>query len=125
MGTDVLVADDNADIRTVAEAKLQTEFNVETVTDGRAAWEYLTGHAEDPPEIIVLDVMMPELDGFSVLERVRAHETLTDVPVLVLTSRSREEDVVQALETGADDFVAKPFSADELIVRVRKILEEP
>ncbi len=69
--------------------------------------------------------MMPELDGFSVLERVRAHETLTDVPVLVLTSRSREEDVVQALETGADDFVAKPFSADELIIRVRKILEEP
>lgn len=125
MGTDVLVADDNADIRTVAEAKLQTEFNVETVTDGRAAWEYLTGHAEDPPEITVLDVMMPELDGFSVLERVRAHETLTDVPVLVLTSRSREEDVVQALETGADDFVAKPFSADELIIRVRKILEEP
>ncbi len=50
MGTDVLVADDNADIRTVAEAKLQTEFNVETVTDGRAAWEYLTGHAEDQPE---------------------------------------------------------------------------
>ena len=125
MGTDVLVADDNADIRTVAEAKLQTEFNVETVTDGRAAWEYLTGHAEDQPELIVLDVMMPELDGFSVLERVRAHETLTDVPVLVLTSRSREEDVVQALETGADDFVAKPFSADELIIRVRKILEEP
>lgn len=124
MGGEILVAEDDDDVRSVVETKLETEFEIETARDGREAWTYLTEHEDDPPNLVVLDVMMPELDGFSVLERIRNHEDLEDVPVLMLTSRSREEDVIQALGAGADDFVAKPFSAAELMGRVKRMLEE-
>lgn len=123
MESAILVAEDDDDIRRLLETKLGTEFEVVTTTDGREAWTYLTEHEDDPPDLVVLDVMMPDLDGFAVLERIRNHEDLAAVPVLMLTSRSREEDVLQALEAGADDFVAKPFSPAELMERVKGMLE--
>jgi DNA-binding response OmpR family regulator len=67
--------------------------------------------------------MMPELDGLSVLERIRDHDALVDLPVVMLTSRNREEDIVQALDAGADDFVAKPFSEAELVGRIEVVLD--
>jgi DNA-binding response OmpR family regulator len=124
MGVKILAAEDDDDVRRVVETKLGTEFEVKTARDGREAWTHLTEHQDDPPDLVVLDVMMPDLDGFSVLERIRNHDSLEDVPVLMLTSRSREEDVLRALEAGADDFVAKPFSAAELMGRVERMLEE-
>jgi sigma-B regulation protein RsbU (phosphoserine phosphatase) len=124
MGVKILAAEDDDDVRRVVETKLGAEFEVETARDGREAWTHLTEHQDDPPDLVVLDVMMPDLDGFSVLERIRNHDSLEDVPVLMLTSRSREEDVLRALEAGADDFVAKPFSAAELMGRVERMLEE-
>jgi DNA-binding response OmpR family regulator len=72
---------------------------------------------------VVLDVMMPELDGITVLERIRDHDALVDLPVVMLTSRNREEDIVQALDAGADDFVAKPFSEAELVGRIEVVLD--
>jgi sigma-B regulation protein RsbU (phosphoserine phosphatase) len=66
--------------------------------------------------------MMPSLDGFSILERIREDEKLDDVQVIILTSRSREEDISRALEAGADDFVAKPFSPAELVSNIRSML---
>jgi sigma-B regulation protein RsbU (phosphoserine phosphatase) len=71
---------------------------------------------------VILDVMMPSLDGFSVLERIRDDENLNDVKVIILTSRSREEDISRALEAGADDFVAKPFSPKDLVSNIRSML---
>ena len=124
MGTEILVAEDDDDVRRVVETKLGTEFEVVLATDGREAWTYLTEHEASQPDMVVLDVMMPGLDGFSVLERIRHDEGLQDLPVLMLTSRSREEDVLQALDAGADDFVAKPFEAAELMDRVTQILDE-
>lgn len=123
-GGEILVAEDDDDVRRAVETKLGTEFEVETVGDGREAWTHLTEHEDDPPDLLVLDVMMPELDGFSMLERIRNHGKLVDLPVLMLTSRSREEDVLRALDAGVDDFVAKPFSAAELMGRVKRMLEE-
>lgn len=124
MGRNILVAEDDADVRRVVEAKLGTQFDVDMVTNGREAWAYLTDDDNDPPDLVVLDVMMPELDGFSVLERIRNQESLRDLPVLMLTSRSREEDVLRALDAGADDFVAKPFSSAELMGRIKRMFEE-
>lgn len=123
---DILVAEDDDGIRQLVEDELDSgmgsDYGIVTVKDGDEAWEYLTETVDDPPELVVLDVMMPNLDGFSVLERIRETEELEDVRVIVLTSRSREEDIDRALESGADDFVAKPFSSEELLGSVRTVL---
>jgi sigma-B regulation protein RsbU (phosphoserine phosphatase) len=121
----ILVAEDDEGVRSLVESKLSSEmegYEIVTAKDGDDAWEYLEEKADDPPELVVLDVMMPNLDGFSVLERIRESEDFEGLPVVMLTSRSREEDITKALEAGADDFIAKPFSPDELVRNVRGIL---
>jgi DNA-binding response OmpR family regulator len=125
MTYEIAIADDDETIREVVEFNLTKEgWDVVVFEDGDDCWEYLESQANEPPSLVVLDVMMPELDGISVLERVRNHESLSDLPVLMLTSRNREEDIVQTLEAGANDFVAKPFSEDELVGKVKGILNE-
>jgi DNA-binding response OmpR family regulator len=99
-------------------------WDVVAFTDGDECWEHLESRTSDPPDLVVLDVMMPELDGVSVLERIRNYDALVDLPVVMLTSRNREEDIVQVLDAGADDFVSKPFSEAELVGRIARILDE-
>ncbi|MDZ7687432.1 MAG: response regulator [Halobacteriales archaeon] len=122
----ILVAEDDDGIRELVESKLDMElgrdYEIATAEDGEETWTYLTEHAEDPPKLIVLDVMMPGLDGFSVLEKIRRDDRFEDMKVIILTSRSREEDISQALESGADDFVAKPFSPNDLVKSVEELL---
>lgn len=122
MSARILAADDDEYVRTIVETKLGDEYDVETVTDGSSVWEYLTDPANVRPALVILDVMMPEMDGFETLERIREHDELADLPVIMLTSRGREDDVVRALELGADDFVSKPFSPAELKGRVTRLL---
>jgi DNA-binding response OmpR family regulator len=125
MPYEIVVADDDETIREVVEYNLNKEgWDVMVFVDGDECWEYLESRGSDPPDLVVLDVMMPELDGISVLERIRNHETLAGLPVVMLTSRNREEDIVQALEAGADDFVAKPFSEAELGGRIEVALDD-
>ena len=123
---DVLVAEDDDGIRDLVESKLGSEigddYKIATSKNGEQAWDYLSEHEGDPPKLVILDVMMPELDGFSVLERIRENEGFEDIQVIILTSRSREEDISRALESGADDFVAKPFSPSDLVNSVKKML---
>lgn len=118
----ILAADDDEHVRIIVETKLSDEYDVETVTDGKSAWESLMDSASNRPALVILDVMMPEMDGFETLERIRNHDELADLPVILLTSRGREDDVVRALELGADDFVTKPFSPTELKGRVTRLL---
>lgn len=122
MAADVLAADDDKDIREMIQVSLSEEFDVETVADGEQAWQYLQQHADSLPKAIVLDVMMPELDGFAVLDRMQEQPKMQEIPVLMLTSRSREEDIVRALEAGVDDFLAKPFNTTDLYERVRQTM---
>lgn len=125
MTVEIAVADDDETIREVVEFNLREEgWDVAVFEDGDECWAYLESRATDPPDLVVLDVMMPELDGVTVLERIRNHDALADLPVVMLTSRNREEDIVQALEAGADDFVAKPFSEAELVGRIEVVLGE-
>lgn len=121
MPPEILLADDDEFVRVLVSTKLRDEYDVITTADGAEAWDRLT-ESEDLPSLAILDVMMPDVDGFTLLERIRADETFADLPVVMLTSRGREEDVVQALELGADDFVTKPFSPAELHGRVTRIL---
>jgi DNA-binding response OmpR family regulator len=94
-------------------------FSIEVATDGR---EGLAVARREPPDLIILDLLMPYKNGFEVLRELREDPATRSVPVIFLSSNSREEDIVKALTAGADDFVVKPFRARELVARVRKVL---
>jgi DNA-binding response OmpR family regulator len=93
-------------------------FAVESIADGRKAIERI--ERGDAVDLVLLDVMLPYTDGFELLEKLRAHESWRGVPVIILTSRTREHDAVRALGLGADDYLTKPFSPAELVARIRR-----
>ena len=114
----VLVVDDEASIRALLSATLRlTGFDVKVAGGGREA---LAAAADYAPDLVVLDVMMPDLDGFEVAQRLRTSGR--PVPVLFLTARDSVEDRISGLTVGADDYVAKPFSLEEVVLRIRAIL---
>ena len=121
MARSVLLADDNDDIRELLELKLGARFDLTTVEDGEEAWEVLTSRAGEPPDVVVLDVMMPGLDGYRLLNRIESDDRFDDVDVIMLTARGGENDVVRALESGATDYMTKPFSAKELEARIDRL----
>src|SRR5438874_6905380 len=113
----VLVIDDDGDIRRlVAELLERAGFSVEQAEDGRSGLRALH---KTPPDLVVLDVSMPDLDGWRTLERIR---DLSEVPVLMLTARGDELERVRGLQSGADDYVVKPFGRQELVARVQALL---
>jgi DNA-binding response OmpR family regulator len=113
----VLVVDDEPMVREVVARYLEQDgLSVHELGDGAQAIEWLGEHR---PSLVVLDVMLPGVDGLSILRAIREHG---DVPVIVLTARAEEVDRVVGLELGADDYVVKPFSPRELAVRVRNLL---
>jgi len=113
----ILIADDEANIRELARMYLEKEgYQVVAVNDGAQA---LTQVKQDPPALLVLDLMMPEIDGWEVCRRVRADSNL---PILMLTARDDDIDKIVGLEMGADDYLTKPFNPRELVARVRAIL---
>ena len=119
-GDRILVVDDEPDIiALVAYHLARSGYRVSTASTGTEA---LQSAREELPALIVLDLMLPELSGFEVLERLRADKALADTPVLMLTARREEPDRVQGLSLGADDYLVKPFSPQELVLRVRNIL---
>ncbi len=116
----VLVVDDSADLRTYITNVLSPLYDVETAIDGRSGIEAI---AERIPDIVVSDVMMPRLDGFGLVREIRADPRTASVPVILLSARAGEEAAVAGLDTGSDDYLVKPFSARELIARVRTHIE--
>ncbi|HVQ27039.1 MAG TPA: response regulator, partial [Planctomycetota bacterium] len=116
----ILLADDNADMRDYARRLLEPHYRVETVGDGEAA---LAIAKDRPPDLILTDVMMPGLDGFELLRRLRQHERTRRIPVVMLSARAGEEARIEGLSAGAEDYLSKPFSARELLARVRTHLE--
>jgi signal transduction histidine kinase/serine phosphatase RsbU (regulator of sigma subunit) len=116
----VLFADDNEDMRDYVGRLLGARFDVRIVTNGRQALELLRAEGAD---LVLADVMMPGLDGFGLLEAVREDERLRRTPFVMLSARAGEEAAVEGLRAGADDYVVKPFAAEELLARVRSNLE--
>jgi signal transduction histidine kinase/DNA-binding response OmpR family regulator len=115
----ILLADDNADMRAYVERLLSQYWTVETVPDGAAA---LDAVHRQRPDLIVTDVMMPGIDGYELMRRVRSDARTAKIPVLMVSARAGEEARVEAIDEGADDYLVKPFSARELIARIKSQL---
>jgi len=117
--TKVLIVDDEPNICALLSATLRLiDFEVRVATSGHAA---LNAAAEFKPDLVVLDVMLPDLDGFQVAQQLRAGNGHA-VPVLFLTARDAVEDRISGLTIGADDYVTKPFSLEEVVLRIRAVL---
>lgn len=116
----ILVADDEEDLRELVTYRLtRSGYRVIGAGDGQEAFDLA---AERTPDLMVLDVMMPKLDGYELTRRVRADASLRSIPVILLTARSQDSDVDRGFEVGADDYLRKPFNPDELVDRVRAVL---
>jgi DNA-binding response OmpR family regulator len=116
----VLVADDDHDILTLVSFRLERAgYDVIQAHDGEEAVRLAV---ERGPDLAVLDVMMPKLDGYEATRQLRDHEATSGVPVILLTARVQETDVARGIEAGADDYVTKPFSPQELHDRVQAAL---
>ena len=111
----VLIVDDNADMRDYVARLLRDEVEVETAADGRAALRRI---AASPPDLVLSDVMMPDVDGFALLRAIREDPALALLPVILLSARAGEESRIDGLQAGADDYLVKPFTAAELVARV-------
>jgi signal transduction histidine kinase len=116
----VLLADDNADMRDYVRRLLAERYDVLAVPDGLTA---LAAAQKHPPDLVLTDIMMPGLDGFGLLRELKATQNTRSVPVILLSARAGEESAVEGLNAGADDYLTKPFSAQELMARVRTHLD--
>jgi len=117
----ILVADDDRVTSRFVSSLLEGEgYEVLVADDGQHAVELAL---EYRPDLIVSDLIMPYRDGFEVLRVLRGESRLARIPVVILSMKDREEDIVRCLEEGADDYVVKPFNARELVVRIRKQLK--
>jgi phosphate regulon transcriptional regulator PhoB len=117
---EILVVEDEPDIRRLVVHHLERDgFHCQTATTGPEA---LHAARTQRPDLVLLDVMLPDLDGFEVCRRLRADATMAAVPIIMLTAKSEEVDRVVGLELGADDYVVKPFSPKELVARVKAVL---
>ena len=120
MAETILAVDDDIDILELVEMSLTADgFDVVTASDGPGALEKARAEA---PDLILLDLMMPGMDGFEVMEKLKADEQIRAIPVIMLTARAQTHEKIQGLETGADDYITKPFDLGELTARIEAVL---
>lgn len=119
-GKEVLVIEDDRIVAAMVEHLLARQgYTVRSASDGREASEIIA--QSRPPAIILLDVMLPFIDGFELIAQIRANSAWLSTPIVMLTSKTQERNIVRALEAGADDYIVKPFQPQELIARVRRL----
>jgi DNA-binding response OmpR family regulator len=117
MGANILIVDDEEQYLRLMDINLRTEgFNVLKAKDGIEAVEKV---AKNHPDLVLLDIRMPKLDGFGACERIRE---FSNVPIIIVTAIGKEQDRIRGLDFGADDYIVKPFSINELLARVRSVL---
>lgn len=120
---EIMIVEDDEHIAQLLVFMLGREgYETMRAADGLNALELIEGRAT-PPSLILLDMMLPYIDGFQLLEAIRAQRGWESVPVIVLTAKSQESDIVRALEKGATDYIVKPFQPMELLARVRHLLK--
>ncbi len=118
----ILVADDEEHLGRLVKFKLQKAgYQVDWRPDGQQAWEAICA---DKPDLVILDVMMPEMTGFEVLKKIRAHDELASIPVILLSAKGQQADVRAGMELGASEYVIKPFRPAELLACVQRLLPE-
>ena len=118
----ILIADDEEHLGRLVKFKLEKAgFEVDWRPDGKQAWEGIHGKK---PDLVILDVMMPEMTGFEVLKKIRADEDLVSIPVILLSAKGQEADVRAGMELGASEYVIKPFRPAELLACVNRLLRD-
>lgn len=121
----VLVVEDDEHILHILKFMLERQgYRVVHAADGRAASSYIAS-ATDLPGLVLLDVMLPYVDGFELVSLIRARSEWADVPIVMLTAKTTERDIIRALDAGANDYIVKPFQPNELLARVRRFLRTP
>jgi signal transduction histidine kinase/DNA-binding response OmpR family regulator len=115
----VLVAEDNEEMRFYLKEIFENKVTIHEAAHGREALKWLKTNS---PDLIISDVMMPEMDGYEFLQQLKSNETQKNIPVIMLTARASEEDLLHGLSLGVDDYIIKPFNAKELKIRVRNLL---
>jgi DNA-binding response OmpR family regulator len=120
MPTHVLIVEDNRDIADLVSHYLsKAGFTTDVIASGQQALKAIN---EAPPDLLILDLMLPQVDGLEICRAIRMNQKTAAVPIIMLTARAEESDRIVGLELGADDYVAKPFSPHELVARVRALL---
>lgn len=122
MSANITIADDEEELRQLVQFHLESAGHaVTTHPDGETCWQQLQ-RADPPPNLLLTDVMMPGMNGFQLLECLREDEALSTLPVVMLTARGTEADVVQGFDVGATDYLTKPFRSQELLARIGRYL---
>jgi DNA-binding response OmpR family regulator len=116
----VVVEDDQIVVKLLEHMLSRDGYGVQTALNGRQAVD-LMENLPAPPALVLLDVMLPYVDGFELIRKIREHATWNHVPIIMLTSKSQEQNIVRALDYGANDYVVKPFRPGELLSRIRRM----
>ena len=120
MGKTILIADDEEHLGFMVKFKLEKSgFHVLWEMDGNAAFAAIESQK---PDLVILDVMMPGLTGYEVLQKIKANDALKDIPVIMLTAEGQESDLVNGIEMGASDYIIKPFRPAELMARIKRFI---
>ena len=116
----ILVVEDNEDLRLVLQTELEDDYEVLLAKDGREGLELAVLHV---PDLVITDVVMPVMFGLDLCKELKTNEVTNHIPVVMLTARSKEDEQIEGLEHGANDYISKPFSVPILKMRVRNLLE--
>ncbi|MFC1513684.1 response regulator transcription factor [candidate division KSB1 bacterium] len=120
MSFTIVLAEDEPQIARLTIFKLEKEgFTVIWEKDGRSAYESVKNNK---PDLVLLDIMMPVMDGYQVLKKIKGEDDISGIPVIMLSAKGQERDVVKGIEMGAEDYIVKPFRPAELAARIKKIL---
>lgn len=119
----ILVADDMMQIRNILRFSLHKEgYNVILANNGKEALKHASG--DDSLDLIILDIMMPKLDGYEVIKKLRNSESTKHIPVIFLTAKAQKKAIVKGIEAGADDYIVKPFKFADLLKKIQKLTND-
>lgn len=120
---DVLIIENNRHVSSVVGLLLRHEnYTTRNIYDGQAAVQYI--NYRNPTSMVVLDVELPYIDGYNVLKRIRANQKWKDVPVVFVSSKATEKDIVRSFKLGASDYILKPFLPSELVARINRLIKQ-